>query len=206
MTEEKKRWKFEAVDLAGPRPLPTVVDEAGCRRFFQYLYDPLGLIWHPDTAFEDYVEIEGGARVFSPRACNLLDGAMAKCFELLGERVYDVALDEDEQWRSTLFSEDRVRKLLAESGIAYKPCGLNADWAVSAYHLSPGEPNKNSGDHYLLDDEETDDSGRPLFSVVRRLYTEDDPKGDGNDDVQPVVKQGLLQNVISEWAAMKEGY
>lgn len=201
----KKRWKFEAVDLSGPRPLPTVADEAGARRFFQYLYDPLGLIWHPDSRFEDYVELDGGARVFSPRACDLLDGAMARCFELLGERVYDVALEEDEQFRSTEGSPERVRDLLARSGVAYKPCGLNADWAVSAYHLSPGEPNRNSGDHYLLDDEETDDSGRPLFSVVRRLYTADGPDGDGNDDVQQVVKQGLLHNVIAEWVDRGEG-
>lgn len=200
----EKRWKFDVTELSGPKPLPTVIDEASCRRFFQYLYDPLGLIWHPDEEFKEYVELESGVRIFSPGACELLDAAMARCFELLGERVYDVALDEDEQWSAIEHSEERVRELLSRAGVAYKPCGLNADWAVSAYHLSPGEPNKNSGDHYLLDDEETDDSGRPLFSVVRRVYLPEDQEG--NDDVLPVVEQGLLQSVISAWVARKEGY
>lgn len=41
--------------------------------------------------------------------------------------------------------EDYVRQELTVRGLPYKSCGLNADWCVSAWHLSEGEPNKTSG-------------------------------------------------------------
>jgi hypothetical protein len=76
----------------------SIRDEDGCRRFFQYLVEPLGLIWHPDTRFKDYVVLDTGGPVFTPIAAAVLDHAMAKCFELLGERVYDVGLEETHKW------------------------------------------------------------------------------------------------------------
>lgn len=96
---QAKGWKFSTKDLG----LPNIEDEAGCREFFMLLYTRFGLVWHPDTDFEEYVDLETGRqRVFSPRACDLMDGAMAKCFEILGERVYDVALETDQKWRDTI--------------------------------------------------------------------------------------------------------
>lgn len=55
----------------------------------------------------------------------------------------------------------------------FKPCGLNADWAVSAWHISPGVANTKSGDFYITDDE------CRKFSLVRRWLD-----GEENDETQ----------------------
>jgi hypothetical protein len=95
--------------------------------------------------------------------------------------------------------EQRVALLLMSRGLAVRPCGLNADWAVSAWALSDGEPNTVEGGFYLLDTEETDEHGEPLFEVVQRFYTADDPDGDGNDTVKGITGPGRLAPVVNEW-------
>lgn len=53
----------------------------------------------------------------------------------------------------------------------FTQCGLNADWCVTAYHLGPSdEPNKNSGDFYLIDNEDK------TWSVMQVIYPTDDPQ------------------------------
>jgi len=54
-----------------------------------------------------------------------------------------------------------------EDFLRYRHCGLNADWCVSAWHLSCGTANTVSGDRYLLDNEDGS------YEVVRRFYGED---------------------------------
>ena len=51
-------------------------------------------------------------------------------------------------------------------------CGLNADWCVSAWHVGGNEPNRVSGDIYVVEEEDIDDPAR--FFVVQRFYTDDD--------------------------------
>lgn len=70
-------------------------------------------------------------------------------------------------------SDRRVAAMLREVGLPVKPCGLNADWCVSAWHLSRGEPNVTSGDHYLIDSEEKNEQGDWLFEIVTRSYNDD---------------------------------
>lgn len=77
-----------------------------------------------------------------------------------------------------------VDSVLTDLGLPIKPCGLNADWCVSAWHLSKGTPNITDGDYYLLDTEEkSDDDDSWLFEIVTRRYTADAPDGDGNDTI-----------------------
>lgn len=76
-----------------------------------------------------------------------------------------------------------VADQLAKRNLPVKPCGLNADWSVEAWHLSAGEPNKTSGDYYLTDDELQDNDGHAMFSICQRFYTADLPNGDGNDTI-----------------------
>ena len=65
-------------------------------------------------------------------------------------------------------SVDRsLHRLLDES---FKPCGLNADWSLRAWHVSPGEANKKSGDFYITDDECL------MFSLVRRWYYDEETR------------------------------
>lgn len=73
--------------------------------------------------------------------------------------------DAAEEAKRTL--EELVLKALIEAG-KIRPCGLNADWSYPAYHVGPStQPNRVSGDVYVLDDEEG------TFSVVRRTFDED---------------------------------
>jgi hypothetical protein len=75
-------------------------DEEGCRAFFRSLTATYGLIWHPDTDFAEYVDLNTGQRVFSDSAADDMDVHMAQCFEVLGsERVYDVALEVWNDWQ-----------------------------------------------------------------------------------------------------------
>lgn len=80
-------------------------------------------------------------------------------------------------------SDKQVERALREVGLPVKPCGLNADWCVSAWHLSNGTPNQKDGDYYLLDTEETNDDGDCLFEIVTRFYATDDDLTD-NDVVR----------------------
>lgn len=68
-------------------------------------------------------------------------------------------------------------EVLGRAGLPVKPCGLNADWAVPAWHLSAGKPNSTSGDYYLLDNE------NDTYSIVRRWYPKDDIVDDWTETV-----------------------
>lgn len=96
-----------------------------------------------------------------------------------------------------------VREALERRGLPFKPCGLNADWCVSAWHLSKGEPNTTSGDFYLLDTEKKDEgTGDWLFSVVQRNYPPDDEMEDAADEnaTKMIIQPGLLNKVVKEWS------
>lgn len=63
---------------------------------------------------------------------------------------------------------------------------MNADWAVSAWHLSSGPANLTPGDFYLLDNEDG------TYLVVSRDYLPD------NDDV--LVRASFLAAQIEQLA------
>lgn len=127
--------------------------------------------------------------------------------DMIGEgQVEDsVALDDRYELveEQEITEEDWVREVLEARGLPYKPCGLNADWAVSAWHLSKGAPNVTDGDLYLLDTEEIDDLGEYSYEVVNRTYTANDPEGDGNDTVVKIAGPGPLVRTIDQWRALR---
>lgn len=63
-----------------------------------------------------------------------------------------------------------VKESAARLHLTVQPCGLNADWSVTAYMLSPGTPNTTQGAYYLIEDEDDD---RQTWSLVRRWYEVD---------------------------------
>jgi hypothetical protein len=67
----------------------------------------------------------------------------------------------DDVWR------EQMNRVEAKLEREYGPhAGLNGDWSVVAYHVGPSEsPNAESGDAYIIDNE--DDT----FSLVRRFYS-----------------------------------
>lgn len=98
-------------------------------------------------------------------------------------------------------SDAKVKLMLASRGLPFKPCGLNADWCVSAWHLSPGQPNMNSGDIYLLDTERKDDGDVELFEIVQRTYPPEDQMEsvDDTDNVKVLQGPGKLESVVNRW-------
>ena len=62
---------------------------------------------------------------------------------------------------------------LRAAGLPVRPCGLNADWCVRAWHLGPSTtPNMVSGDLYLTHDP-VDRHDACAWYVVRRTLDED---------------------------------
>lgn len=98
---------------------------------------------------------------------------------------------EEVEARGPLDPHERVGWFLARAGLPVKPCGLNADWNVQAWHLSPGRPNVTPG-VYLLDTEEEIRSGVPRYALVRRRY---DPEDEG-DDIEDIA-EGTLAEMIA---------
>lgn len=85
---------------------------------------------------------------------------------------------------------DMVKEVARDVGIKAEPAGLNADWAVEAWHLSPGRPNREPGDYYLLDNE---DGG---LELVQRFYYENlSPSGNTVEmiDSAPATERGARE-------------
>jgi hypothetical protein len=79
-----------------------------------------------------------------------IDAALTKVTKLLGGSAVSASV---------------LDKVLEKLGL--KNVGLNADWSVSAFQLTPGKANMTPGIKYLLDNEDG------TWSVVRRFYAED---------------------------------
>ena len=75
-------------------PVRTAADRA---RFFDALLDA-GLNFHPDTPFDDYVNLSDNTRSFSDREARRLDALMAQCFEVRGD-PYGAGLAAMARWK-----------------------------------------------------------------------------------------------------------
>lgn len=76
-----------------------------------------------------------------------------------------------------------VSKTLVANGLPCAPCGLNADWCVSAWCFGPGAPNVNEEPTlYLLDTEDDNDT----YELVSRFVV-----ADGESQIVPVYRGSL---------------
>lgn len=66
---------------------------AMCEDFLRDSVRTVGLGFHPDTPFAEYVDDAGG-RAFGDETAAVCEADLARAFELLGERVYDICADE----------------------------------------------------------------------------------------------------------------
>ncbi len=111
--------------------------------------------------------------------------------------------EEDEEEEVIQFD---VADELKRKGLKGRQCGLNADWSVQAWQLSPGPLNRVSGGVFLLDTEEQDREGWDLFNIVRR-FDEEDPEyqGDGmNSEIRTIVEPGRLDKVLDAYNKIAE--
>lgn len=97
----------------------------------------------------------------------------------------------------SLFREKVVELALQMHNLPYRPCGLNADWSVSAWHIGPSKrPNRADEDGpqlYLLDNE-TDDPGKEYDLVWRATdMSKEDP-----DTLYEVVRETSLLSCLEE--------
>ena len=83
----------------------------------------------------------------------------------------------------------------------FATCGLNADWGVTAFHLSGGRPNVASGDFYLLQNEESAGG----WKVVIRTCKDDRPDrltADAGQDLIEEVQE--FDDAASAWAWLQD--
>ncbi len=84
-----------------------------------------------------------------------------------------------------------VNAALLSADLPCVPCGLNADWSVSAWYFGTGKPNIDSVPSlYLLDEEYLLSCGSGAFSVVSRV-------GFGDDTQTDFVKLGTLAECVA---------
>lgn len=95
----------------------------------------------------------------------------------------------------------RITRALAAAGLPVRPCGLNADWCVSAWHLGPSTtPNRTDGDYYLLDDEDGD-----AVTLARQYPHVEDEGGDSADSVVVLVASVTLDEAVTAAVAALRG-
>jgi len=82
-------------------PLKTKQD---VHRFFAYLLNDLELNFHPDTPFEDYINLESGQPSFTPEQQKQLNQRMDEAFKIAkgddGDEIYQIAVEEFNKYQS----------------------------------------------------------------------------------------------------------
>lgn len=83
-------------------PFKIIVSTDDVKRFFMYLMEDLRVVYHPDFQFEDYIEKETNAPVFTVEECKILNRLMDDCFEICeiwDADIYSISLEADEEYR-----------------------------------------------------------------------------------------------------------
>jgi hypothetical protein len=60
--------------------------------YVEHCVDWIGVGFHPDTKFSDYVDVKRGEKLFNEDQIAHAEANMEACFEVLGDEVYEVAL------------------------------------------------------------------------------------------------------------------
>ena len=61
-------------------------------KFIEFCINILGGGFHPDTPFDDYVNLETNEPTFSQAEVVALDVLMEQAFEKYGDKIYDISL------------------------------------------------------------------------------------------------------------------
>lgn len=86
--------------------LKEVKTEEQALEFFNFLEEKLGLSWHPDTPFSDYIITETEEATFTPEEVSHLDDLMEQAFALFepkgDDAIYSFALDNSELYKKLI--------------------------------------------------------------------------------------------------------
>lgn len=74
--------------------IPKVVDKKSARIFLRWAIKTVGMGFHPDTGFDDYVVCKTGERTFSKEDAYRCDIELNAAFLILDGNTYAVALAE----------------------------------------------------------------------------------------------------------------
>jgi hypothetical protein len=77
----------------------TITKEADFKNFCRVLMEEDGVNFHPDDPGESYYKIGTDERTFSDAEARWYDRLINQAFEMFGDRVYDIALDEFQAWQ-----------------------------------------------------------------------------------------------------------
>jgi len=72
-----------------PDPIITVED---AQQLVRWCVENIGLGYHPDTPFEEYINRERMAS-FDPKVAERLNGLHDRAFELLGDSIYETGME-----------------------------------------------------------------------------------------------------------------
>ena len=62
-------------------------------QFVKYIYEELGVNFHPDDDFKNYVSCETGERTMDDEKAELYNRLMDETFDVCGEEVYEIGSD-----------------------------------------------------------------------------------------------------------------
>lgn len=105
VVKERERYeKLEAESLQR-HELTFLPAEIGCeedvRKFFRGLLEKDGVSFHPDEKFENYINKKTKAKTYAREQAEFRDKLMKQSFELLGERIYEVAVQVSKEFEKT---------------------------------------------------------------------------------------------------------
>lgn len=69
----------------------TTVEEV--KDFFHHIVCDLGIIFHPDDDFKDYVSCETGERTMNDEQAGLYNRLVDEAFDVCGDEVYEIGSD-----------------------------------------------------------------------------------------------------------------
>lgn len=82
-------------------PGEPITNEKTARDFFRWLLYKQALNFHPDDSFENYVD-QNDQPIYTKATAKKLNKRMNEVFELMGERIYDMGMEEMELYNKRL--------------------------------------------------------------------------------------------------------
>ena len=97
------------ISIAGFELLPEKPEAADATAFLESAFKAIGVGFHPDTSFHDYVDVDTGERLFRDDDADYLDWELAEAVALQNcelEDAYDVCVRLAQEWHAKSQGDD----------------------------------------------------------------------------------------------------